>query len=102
MKAWPLGSMTSGPIDINQKFLKMQDKMDEIIATENDAKFRWATLDIKEYYDQMTVEAAIDTVNEGFDIVRNDGEFFSIDRQALYKSNLMQLNNKAAVKKLIK
>ena len=51
----------------------------------------------------MTVEAAIDTVTEGFDEIIADGEYFSIDnKDALYKSNLIQLNNKSALKKLIK
>ena len=72
--------MTSGPIDVVRKFQKMQELMDSVKETEIDATFRFATLDIKEYYDQMEVEDAIDTIEEGFDEIRNQGQYFSIDK----------------------
>ena len=51
---------------------------------------------------QMIVEDAVEIVDEGFDTIRNYGAYFSIDKRALYKSNLRQLNFKNAVEKIIK
>lgn len=56
----------------------------------------------KEYYDQMTVADAIETIDLGFDRIRNDGQYFSIDRDALYKFSIYQLNNKGSNRKIIK
>ena len=80
--------MTSGPISLVDKFDAMQSKMDSIKAQAPSATFAFASLDMKEYYDNMTVETAVETVDESFTRTRNDGEYFSIEKAALYKLNL--------------
>ena len=54
--------------------------MDQVKTTEPDASFEWVSLDIKEYYENMTHQVAADDIQTSFGKIRADGEFFAMDK----------------------